>query len=103
MEPAEESLNTRNLSCLKIYLRLVMHYELIPLQGIAQALFDRLPFHSADIHLLVSKLIVVTTLFLGLVHCQVCLFDQDLRDLTVVWVYGHADTRGDAEVILVDV
>jgi hypothetical protein len=67
-----------------------VHNELIPFQREPQVSFDRLTFHSSDIHALLKELIIAPAFFLGLVHGQICISDQQFSASAVLRVSAYS-------------
>src|ERR1700737_465820 len=103
MRPAYQRLGADNRSGPQIDLGLVVQSEFLPLQGAPQALLDGLPLDGADVHGRREKLIVLTAVFLGLVHRGVGVLDERIRMQASLdgWPLDGADVHGRREKLIV--
>src|SRR5258708_39726822 len=102
MLPAYERLDTRDGSCLEIYLRLVMQQQLLALKSISQLSFQGLALDGPKTHVWLKELVIVAPTLFGVIHCGVGILDQRLSILTVLRVRAQADPRGNAKTALAD-
>src|SRR5260221_4167063 len=96
--PAYQRLDSCNLTCVEIYLRLIMQQELFSLEGAVQAAFERLPLHSFEIHVRLEELEIVAPAFLCVVHRRVRILDQRFGIFSVFRVDANTDAAIDMEV-----
>ena len=81
---------------------MVIQHKLPALQRPAQAVFEKLPLDSTDVHVLREELVVVPPFVFCVVHRGVRTPDQGLRILAVVGVDADAYTGGDMQLLLGD-
>src|ERR1700733_3420217 len=98
--PADERLRTPDLPGLEIHFGLVMQYELILLQSVAQAGLMRLPLKRAYIHFSLEELIVIAAGILGLQHGGIRMLQQGIGVGAIIRINGNADAGRDAKYVV---
>src|SRR6266853_6295245 len=102
MLPAYECLDTRDGSCLEIYLRLVMQQQLLPFKSITQLAFQGLTLDGLGTHVWSEEVEIVAPRLLGVIHRRVGILDQRLRIFTVVRVGAYANAHGNAKTVFAE-
>src|ERR1700687_1741851 len=102
MLPAYERLYACDVSCLEIYLRLVMQQQLLAFNSISQLAFQGLARDGLQTHIWAKELVIVSPTFLGVIHRRVGILDQRLRIFAVVGVGAYADAPGNAKTVVAD-
>ncbi len=76
-----------------------MKLELVSLQCVAQAVFQLEALERNQAHRAGVETHAVATGILRLIHGDVCVSQQRVEILAVVWIDGHADARGHDEFV----
>src|ERR1700676_531278 len=101
--PADQGLDAGDLPGVEIYLGLIVQQEFFALERAAQVAFQRLPLDGPQIHFRLEKLEIVTTLFLGVVHGGVGIFDKRSGIFSVFRVDADANAAIDMQIVPSDV
>ena len=102
MLPAYERLDTRDGSCLEIYLRLVMQQQLVAFKSISQLAFQGLTLDGLETHVWGKELVIIAPIFLGAIHRRVGILEQRLTIFTVAGVRAYADAHGNSKTVFAD-
>ena len=78
MPPTDERLDPDDCARLQVNLGLVVQHQFLSLQGVAQAILQRLPLESTYVQFLLEKLAVVPPVSLGVVHGKIRVLHQCL-------------------------
>src|SRR6266404_2211399 len=97
--PAYQRLDSRDLTRVEIYLRLIMQQELFSPESAAQAAFERLPLDSLQVHFRLEELEIVAPVFLGVVHGRVRILDQRFGILAVFRVDAYTDAAVNNQIL----
>jgi hypothetical protein len=101
-DPAYQGLDTRDVTRGEVYLGLVVQQKLFPIEGGAEAFFQRLPFDGLQIHFRPEKLEIVTPGLLGVIHGHVRILNQRFGILTVSRIDADADAAIDIQIMSSD-
>src|ERR1700733_2437285 len=103
MLPTQERLDTRDISCLEIYLRLVMEQEFLALKCISQLAFQRLALDGPETHVRLKELVIIASGLLGMIHSRIGILDHCLPIFAVIGVGAYTNAHGNVKPVLADV
>src|ERR1039458_2930277 len=93
MTPAQKRFDACDGSGTEVYFRLIIQREFIALERDTQTAFDELALNRANVHFLPEKLVIVPSIFLGVIH----------RGFGVIRVDTDSDADGHAYVVRTNV
>src|ERR1039458_6982711 len=97
MTPAQKRFDACDGSGTEVYFRLIIQREFIALERDTQTAFDELALNRANVHFLPEKLVIVPSIFLGVIHRGVGVIDECFRVFGVIRVDTDSDADGRSE------